>query len=620
MKKLIALLLAAVMCLSFVACNSSMPSDSGTLPPNEDTVSPDSGTLPPNEDTVSPDSGTLPPNEDTMSPDSGTVLPNEDTISPDNDDSQHTPSEKDFRVDLDGYVANIGNATALGIAQKPNLGVTPVMAKGGIALRSFVKSSSNEDTENKNYIVMSTTEYDANTPEADKNGLTKVTFTKIVTENVTTETTGTKYITASEGQITILAVNGFTYTIYENETLLHESVQDNDATDTNDQEGVIVLTGLNDGTEYKVYYKGIGEEITITQDEINGEIDKLYSMYGYTFISFVPEGNVQRPIGDDITYDHTGIALYDKCDYTSNSERQSFVIDNTTGLVYALDGFSIDRIENGVIISSDKHFDMEAQENGELKFTQIVQNETIEVHSVYKDKYGTKYVHNDSLDGYDEANKTVYYKIVQYYLSDEGVVLYIDVDPNYHEVWFNPYDIAKEYRSIQKIGADFVKSEISNTETYHFVFMHGKIGEHEKVKFGYIKNGYMYAYITQQVFYASRTSLATLETECKFESNVLFDYDTALFLIDGTLYYGDLWGDKAYQVGSTENLTELAKNCEMIPGSESGGIKTVRYRYTTFTETIFYKIITDENGNPKAVSETYLAPDREVITLQPINK
>ena len=46
--------------------------------------------------------------------------------------------------------------------------------------------------QNKNYIVMSTTDYDANAPEADKTGLTKVTFTKIVTENVTTETTGTK--------------------------------------------------------------------------------------------------------------------------------------------------------------------------------------------------------------------------------------------------------------------------------------------------------------------------------------------------------------------------------------------------------------------------------------------
>ena len=39
------------------------------------------------------------------------------------------------------------------------------------------------------------------------------------------------------------------------------------------------------------------------------------------------------------------------------------------------------------------------------------------------------------------------------------------------------------------------------------------------------------------------------------------------------------------------------------------------------TETAYYKIIFDENGNPKAVnSKTHVAPERETITLQPINK
>ena len=73
--------------------------------------------------------------------------------------------------------------------------------------------SGKEDTESKNYIVMSTTAYDSNTPEADKNGLTKVTFTKIVTEDVTTETTGTKYVVATEGKLSFSATEGFTYTV-----------------------------------------------------------------------------------------------------------------------------------------------------------------------------------------------------------------------------------------------------------------------------------------------------------------------------------------------------------------------------------------------------------------------
>lgn len=573
MKKILALLLVAVMCLSFVACNNS------AIPDDNATASSQFG-----------------------------------------NNSQDNQSNKKFSVDLEGYVANIGNATALGISQKQNSGVTPVMAKGGIELISFAKAVSNEDTESKNYIVMSTTEYDANTPEADKNGLTKVTFTKTVTENVTTETTGTKYITASEGQITILAVTGFTYTIYENGTLLYESVQDNDATDTNEQEGVIVLTGLVDGTEYKIDYKGIGEEITITQDEINGEIDKLYSMYGYTFISFVPEGKAQRPIGDDITYDYTGIALYDKCDYTSNSERQSFVIDNSTGYVYAIEDFSIESIENGVIISSGKYFDMEAQENGDLKFTQIVQNETLTVYGVFKDKYGTKYVYNDYLEGYDEDNKTLYHKRPEYFLSDKGVTIYIEVHEMYrHVVASRNDDIPKKYTSIQRVDENIEKHDILDTESHRIAFVPGNIPEAEKTRHMCIENGYAYVYVSTGGGF-SRTTLSTMETACNFEKHIPYDYNTILVIVEGNLYYGKLWGNNSYQSGSTKNLIMLAPNCELVAETRNKGIENVRYRYTTFTETIFYKIISDENGNPKAVSETYVAPEREVITLQPINK
>jgi hypothetical protein len=84
------------------------------------------------------------------------------------------------------------------------------------------------------------------------------------------------------------------------------------------------------------------------------------------------------------------------------------------------------------------------------------------------------------------------------------------------------------------------------------------------------------------------------------------------------LYYGDLWD--GYTPNSTNNLVLLAQNCEIVTATKNQSIKDVRYRYTTFTETIFYKIISDENGNPKAVSETYVAPERETITLQPLNK
>lgn len=581
MKKILALLLIAVMCLSLAACNNVPPDDGHT---------------------------TGDPTTDS----------NDDSTTDPNGGSGGSDTSKPFKVDLEGYVANIGNASALGIS-KQSAASSPVSAnrRSSTTPLGFSSIPLGEDSESKNYIVMSTTEYGANTPEADKNGLTKVTFIKTVTENVTTETTGTKYITASEGQITILAVSGFTYTIYENDTLLYESVQDNDATDANDQEGVIVLTGLTDGTEYKVDYKGIGEEIIVTQDDLNAEIDKLYSLYGYTFISFVPEGMSTRPTGEDIQYDCFGFDMYDKCDYFSDNTRQSFVIDNKTGYVYAIDDFSIDFIESGIIVSNQKYFDMESTVDGDLKFTQIVQNETLTIYGIFKDKYGTKYVYNDYLDGYDAANKTLYHKKAGYFLSDKGEAIYVEVDKTYNIS--DNRDIPKKYTSIQKIDENLIKHDIPNNETYHFAFGSGRINEIDNERYMHIENGYAYVYISIGGGF-SRTTLSTMETECNFEGHIPYDYNTILVIVEGNLYYGDLWGNNAYQPGATNNLILLAPNCELVSETRDKGIENVRYRYTTFTETIFYKIISDENGNPKAVSETYVAPEREVITLQPINK
>lgn len=569
MKKLLALLLIAVMCLSFVACGGS---------------------------------------GDTETPADSENTENNGNMTTDNDNSN-----KKFSVDLEGYVANIGNATALGIAQKQNTDTAPLMANGRTESLSFLNLSSSKDTENKNYIVMSTTEYDANTPEADKNGLTKVTFTKTVTENVTTETTGTKYITASEGQITILAVTGFTYTIYKNETILYESVQDNDATDTNGQEGVIVLTGLTDGTEYKVDYKGIGEEITITQDEINGEIDKLYIMNGYTFISFVPRGISQRPENSKMEYDEKGIAIYDKTGYFSNAERQSFVIDNTTGLVYLIKNIEIEKIENNLIIISNKIYDMYVADNGELNFVTVVKNETLTIYHYFKDKYGNKYILNDFLNAVDTENSTIYYtNKLEYLYSDQDIVIHRHINE----------DDGKT-TAILKISSALKEEDISLSDQFYFD------------QYTVIKDSWLY--ITYNYGNYRRINVETLKEEYAQQNEpisqdvALVDYKTLVAFLDGNLYYGDVFGNKAaYPNGVTSgiemnNLTLIIANVVRSDKGDSfsrdnNDYTEWRFRKTTIEETIFYRITVDGFGVPFVVDEKYVAPEREVITLQPINK
>ena len=580
------------------------------------------------------------------------------TINNDIGDHTNSPSHttsQPFSVDLEGYVANIGNASALGIAKQTSSS-SPALDKGGYHLSHL---STNQDTESKNYIVMSTTEYDANTPEADASGLTQVTFTKTITENVTTETTGTKYITATQGQITILAVEGFTYVVSHNDTLIHETVTDNDAIDTNPEDGVIVITGLTDGEEYKVDYSGVGEEITITQDQIDGEIDKLYSMYNYTFISFVPKGASTRPLDEAMTYDHNGVALYDKTNYCSNNQTQSFVIDNTTGYVYYLEHFAIDRIQNGLIITGEKHYDMFVRESGELDFVQVVQNETLNVTNVFKDKYGYKYVLNEFLDGYDAENKTMYYTKPTYILSQEGVTIHMEYTGAFGDA--SNGKLPGYFKTLEKVNPDFTTSPIDPSETYNFHCSPENVDfvvTEDSAILSHIADGYMYMYATQggayTYFHRVHVSLQGGVGGCEGDNvemsywgmysytggnwaygclkSAPIDYNTVLIWTDWggtpTLYVGDVWGDQAmtYNVNmectefTISNATALLENVVCEP-DWTFDFDVLRFRKTTFTETIYYRIVLDENNTPSVVnSKTYVAPAKDVVTLYPINK
>jgi hypothetical protein len=397
----------------------------------------------------------------------------------------------------------------------------------------------------------------------------------------------------------------------------------------NNQGGTTPSGNPTEGIEYTVKYEGVGEEVIVTQDDINGEIDKLYVVGGYTFISFVPEGTSQRSnflsqLDDD------GIASYDKGGYCSNRERQSFVIDNASGYVYAIENFSIDDIDRGIIVSNNKYYDMTVAENGDLTFTQIVMNETLEIYDIFKDKYGYKYVKNNFLDTYDEANKTMYYTKHHYMLSREGVTIYY----------------AQSESILEKINSDFSRSTISNAETYHLNAT-VDIRSFESGIAEIIENGYLYIYRAQPTAYSYfiRVDTTSLKSESKhFGSSsgiALWNYDciksaiidsrTVLLWSDrnGTpkLYYGDVWGEDDLCTGDSKGKDDrvneevailLLENCQAEGWTYD--LSQLKFRYTTVTETIYYIVVVDENGIPGIVnSDTYVAPGQSIITFQPIN-
>lgn len=552
-----------------------------------------------------------------------------------NNPSDDNPEQEPFRVDLAGYVANIGNATALGISKKTKSSASPMASyrtsSSSIKLLSYNTLASNEDTGDRNYIVMSTTNYDANAPEADETGLTKVTFTKIVTENVTTETTGTKFIISNEGKISISAIEGFKYTVYYNDSLVYNEVQDNDSNDKDTKVGVIVLDNLIDGIEYKVNYKGIGVETTITQDEINGEIDKLYVLNGYTFISFVPLGMSQRLDDNNLNYDADGIDAYDKIGYYSSTLRQSFVIDNSTGYVYQIKTVGIDEIKNNLIIISGKIYDMRVTENDELQFFTVVQNETLTIYDYFKDKYGNKYIKNNALDVYDEANQTLYYTDGVYLLSKENVVICIESNGDIFDI-----DLT-EITSIRKIESNFEKKDILSTEAYTFE----KSNKATKIV-SHIDNGFLYAYSINGRFvkidvntYNKQMIALGVKDVTFFDPNLqkwhthdydalAINYNTALLYYENDLYFYKLWENEMIYIAPY--FDNIRHECILIledteDSFNSQNIQDLSFTKTTITGTAYYRVTIDENGLPKVVnSETYVAPEQQIVTLQPINK
>ena len=78
------------------------------------------------------------------------------------------------------------------------------------------------------------------------------------------------------------------------------------------------------------FIKNTEDNSIITQEEINAEIDKIYTINNYIFVSFVPEGKSLRPSNEDLVYDSDGISTYDKKEYYSDDERASFIIDSKT--------------------------------------------------------------------------------------------------------------------------------------------------------------------------------------------------------------------------------------------------------------------------------------------------
>jgi hypothetical protein len=253
----------------------------------------------------------------------------------------------------------------------------------------------------------------------------------------------------------------------------------------------------------------------------------------------------------------------------------------------------------------------------------------------YKDIYGNKYIQNDYLDVFDEENLTVYYTENKktHLFSNEGVAFkeYKEIIRDYSGNYI------RTDRKYYKVVKDFAEVAIGKDENYTFV----DNTDYYSRSYGVIEDGYYYFVSNSGAF---RVNLESFETETSpspyyytGDNGFYFDHKTVVtyhYAKYGdtvyNLYFAELYGENAlphddvfYYDHNLDICSFAEKLLDDIKIETAGDVfscKGWKFRKTTLTETVFYQVIVGEDGRPKIVSENYVAPEKQTITLQPLNK
>ena len=214
-----------------------------------------------------------------------------------------------------------------------------------------------------------------------------------------------------------------------------------------DESGITKVTFKKNAEVTEDVYDNEGNLIdsnrTITQDELDSQINKIYTTKEFTYIQFVAlvESSGRYPYQDargkiayeevtlrpeSMTYDSEGVAEFDKTDYYSSNLTASFVIDNLTGYIYKIEDFHIAGFHNGLIKDSNGYFyAISIDENHNLVFTDVMPNKDVGIHDVMKDCYGWIFVVNTAINNVDRERKVFYTTEVKKYAFDRDKNVYI---------------------------------------------------------------------------------------------------------------------------------------------------------------------------------------------------
>lgn len=456
---------------------------------------------------------------------------------------------------------------------------------------------------------------------------------------------------STNSDYSFLALEDDKYSILNaNGNAVYSDIVDNGDCDLEAVSGRIKVNGLVEGEEYTLRQVGIRYTETITQEQIDGKIDKLLVAGKYTFLSFVPEDlyNNIRPLDDQLSYDSDGICSYDKVNYYSDNTRQSFVVDNTSGLVYKITNFNIVKIKNGLIYTNINNlvYDMRINNSNELEFFSLFSNSSINVFDAFKDRYNNIYIRNDKINTYDTSTRTFYYVFEE---GNSSSVKFIDYQLNENKeavklVYSDEY--SRQLNDLKLINAEGQEVAITQEDSFKIETTHSaaSIRYFEVVKGiargmdciendRFINGSFdLAAYdCTRGLGYWTWCITYNYEPKCQINTKLLQEYDVLLLwdgrdsclyaLYDFYAYFFDIVHE-VWTITNDYNWVKAPLTIEKVLDacdidSNTGCIINYGLNGNTYYD---FDIIT-ENGNRKVdVFELGTRTENDVvIKLQPIN-
>ena len=601
-----------------------------------------------------------------------------------NNNTEEEPQASFYTVkfnDLENYVCDVSAASSVGI-KKEKVSKQDRNAKSTdnsfVSLLSGLFGSITANAEEDTYI-------NSFVMQSDEGKVENVVFKKIVTENTDSVLQGERVIRPQKDSgykyIEFDVEKDFTYTISDDQgRVIVQDFTDNCDKDLNPTIGYAKVEVGNMGHSYIVRYSGIGREEVLTQEDMECEVQKCYTMGNFTFVTFVPKGYANFPqwsygsshFGKLFPYNNNGsgydiptevnfanktdfvscglkqrfgvqsdgllyrcgeedlasIYDYDSRSYVSlvcNYPSQAYVIDNNSGCIYKLN-VNIDYVNEGLVCIAGIVYDMRVNEDKTLEFTPVIKNKTLTVKNFFKDKYGNIYIYNDILNAKDEQNNVLYYTENQYVVTSNGDVIYLDLTD-----YNTTVDVMNEKFEREK----FVATEDCD------IFATANKNEYTICNINYIKDGYLYIENC-----LTRLNVNTLEFE--YAPSI---YDDSAFLStqrkgkkisafiwtkhtdkNNTLYYcEDIWAvDKLYELEESDTGYKMILNEEVLLKIDDD-ISSIDYSYAHNTIIWYYKVTINgsdiyciaynENGIPYAVlRDSYTAEEVDSVILQPINR